>query len=92
MGNTFYPWTFDSLGARWNPETSTWTPDQFGRIPPMVPVLFPAPLAGFSQGQVEDQCIGNGGIFAVPVVPMFGPFVGYPPSGLIPVSYNIPPQ
>lgn len=91
--NTHYPWMFDSFGMRWSPEFAPWAggrPDQAGGFPPMVPILCPSPFPGYLQGHLEEQRLRSGGIFAVPMVPVVGPVAGYPPSGLIPVSYNLP--
>lgn len=79
--NMRFPWMFDPLtgGAL----------DLAGSSSPMVPILCPFPFPGYP-GHVEERQLRNAGIFAVPMVPMIGPFPGYPPSGLIPISYNVP--
>eukprot|EP00250_Pteridium_aquilinum_P011278 c19960_g1_i1 orf=518-1666(-) len=87
--NTRFPWMFDSSGIRWSPELAGGHLDQTGSALPMVPILCPIPFPGY-QGQLGEQQLRSGGIFAVPMVPVIGPLPGYPPNGLIPVSYNFP--
>ncbi|MCO5579157.1 hypothetical protein L7F22_033010 [Adiantum nelumboides] len=87
--STQLPLMFDLSGLRWNPEIAGGNVDQLPSSSPLVPILCPLPLPGY-QGQLGEQTFRNGGIFAVPMVPVIGPLSGFPPSGLIPVSYNIP--
>lgn len=63
--------------------------DQAGSSFPMVPILCPFPFPGYP-GHLEERQLRNAGIFAVPMIPVIGPLPGYPASGLIPISYNIP--
>lgn len=87
--NTAFPSMFDLSKMRWNPEMVGGNVDQPTNPLPFVPILCPVPLPAY-QGQLDEQRLRNGGIFAVPMVPVIGPLPGFPPSGLIPVSYNIP--
>ncbi|KAI5082989.1 hypothetical protein GOP47_0002732 [Adiantum capillus-veneris] len=85
------PLMFDLSGMRWNPEMAggNRNMDQSSSLLPLVPIFCPVPLPAY-QGQLNEQTFRSGGIFAVPMVPVIGPLPGFPPSGLIPVSYNIP--
>ncbi|KAL3683286.1 hypothetical protein R1sor_001308 [Riccia sorocarpa] len=65
----------------------------FGSLgpPPLVPVLLPGPFPSFYQAPGHDQHPHQGGVFAVPIMPMFGPMGGVPQGGFIPLSFNMPP-
>ncbi|BBN16524.1 hypothetical protein MPTK1_7g07080 [Marchantia polymorpha subsp. ruderalis] len=65
----------------------------FGSLgpPPLVPVLVPGPFPGFYQPPGHEHHPHQGGIFAVPIMPMFGPMGGVPQGGFIPLSFNMPP-
>ncbi|KAL2612022.1 hypothetical protein R1flu_023714 [Riccia fluitans] len=65
----------------------------FGSLgaPPLVPVLLPGPFPNFYQASGHEQHPHQGGVFAVPVMPVFGPMGGVPQGGFIPLSFNMPP-
>lgn len=55
---------------------------------PMFPVMYPVLNPPLQQGQ--DQVNRRGGLYAVPTYPFMGPMSAFPPTTLIPFTYNVP--
>ncbi|XP_017226508.1 uncharacterized protein LOC108202561 [Daucus carota subsp. sativus] len=54
----------------------------------MFPVMYPVLIPPLQQAQ--DQVNRRGGLYAVPTYPFMGPMSAFPPTTLIPFTYNVP--
>lgn len=54
----------------------------------MFPVMYPVLIPPLQQAQ--DQVNRRGGLYAVPTYPFMGPMSAFPPTSLIPFTYNVP--